>query len=175
MKDFFKHPIVAGTTTAFITLAITTPIVAYTKSISFIKSLKTIWEWIISLLTFGIPVWIILLVVFVAVTVLRIINTLAKNKPDFLDYKSDIVEGIKWEWEFYTYGGKYNFSSPTPVPICRNCDGYLVLDNSHYHILKLRCEHCSFEKQISEDNFSNYQEKIKREIFRRIRTNSWRK
>ncbi|WP_136603820.1 hypothetical protein [Paenibacillus dokdonensis] len=175
MKDFFKHPIVAGTITAFITLAITTPIVAYTRSISFSKSLKAIWDWIVETLTFGIPLWIILLIIVIILTARRIFRSSPESKPEFLNYTNDVIEGIKWEWSFYTYGGKYDFNANTPIPICKNCNGYLVLDYDDYHNLKLRCENCTYKKQLSEWEFSDYQNKIKREIMRRIRTNSWKK
>lgn len=175
LKDFFKHPIVAGTTTAFITLAITTPIVAFTRSISFSKSLNVIWDWFLSALTFGIPLWVVLLAIVILLTARRIIRSIPESKPEFLSYTNDVIEGIKWEWSFYISEGKYDFDGNTPIPVCNNCDGYLVLNNSGYHILKLRCEHCSYEKQLSESDGTEYHNKIKREIMRRIRTNNWEK
>lgn len=138
---------------------------------SFIKSLKTIWEWVLSIFTFSIPFWIILVTVIIIFIVKRIIRYIPESKPDFLNYTSDVIEGIKCEWSFNTYGGQLSFYGNTPVPVCNNCDGFLVLDSSDYYILQLKCEHCSYKKQISD--FSEFQDKIKREIIRRIRTNTW--
>ncbi|PWW02508.1 hypothetical protein DFQ01_109133 [Paenibacillus cellulosilyticus] len=96
MRNFFKHPIVAGTTTAFITLAITTPIVAYTRSLSFLKSLQAIWNWLVSILTFDIPIWYVLLAIVIILTIRRIVRSIpvSEIKPAFLNYTNDVIEGV---------------------------------------------------------------------------------
>lgn len=173
----FKHPIGIAVASGVLSSTISALIVAYIKSESFVSASITVWEWIISLirsvLNFGIPVWALLLVVIIYFKLIKPISkSINRNShPDFLDYKSDVIEGIRWEWEWYSYYGKYNVSNKIAA-VCVNCNGYLVDNRRSYNINTLECEHCGFKKTIKEWEHEDYRNKIKREILRRVRNKS---
>lgn len=93
MKTFLKHPIVAGTITFFISTAITTPLIMYFKSISFIQAVKTLANFLWWIFTFGVPAWIIILLIFVVILTRKILVKLSKAQifgP--ITYKSDLID-----------------------------------------------------------------------------------
>lgn len=176
-KKIFKHPIGIAVSSGVISSTISALIVAYIKSESFMSASITVWKWVISLfhsvLTFGVPVWMLLLILIIYFKLINpISNSFNKNSsPDFLNYKSDIIEGIRWEWEWFSYYGKYSISNRIDA-VCIHCNGYLI-DNRHsYNINTLECEHCGFKKNLSEWEHEEYRNKIKREILRRTRNKS---
>ncbi|NEZ45450.1 hypothetical protein [Paenibacillus alvei] len=174
LKKIFRHPIGIGVTTAVLSAIISTPIVAYVKSESFSEALVSIFNWlsnlIKSILTFGVPVWVLLLILIVYFKLIKpLSNFINRNsKPPFLDYTDDVIEGIRWEWEWIDYWGKYDISSRMSA-VCINCNGYLVCKNVSYYTNTLECEHCGFKKDIGDRNHEEYFNKTKREILRRVR------
>lgn len=175
-KKIFKHPIGISVTTAVLSTVISTPIVAYVKSESFSEALVSIFNWMFnlikSILTFGVPLWFLLLIVILYFKLVKpLLNFINRNnKPPFLNYTNDIIEDIRWEWEWYDYLGKYNISSKIAA-VCVNCNGYLIGRRRDYNIV-LECEYCGFKKIINETNQEAYIDKIKREILRRVRNKS---
>ncbi|WP_127486813.1 hypothetical protein [Paenibacillus ehimensis] len=177
MKNFFKHPIIVGSITSFITLGIITPIVAYLKSVSILNSLFLIWEFILSIFNFKISLWIIIVSIILFVIVRKLIKNadIEKDFNPFSTYKEDIIDGIKWEWKWIPSSSGYTLPKNSPVPTCNNCKGFLVSEHERYYPYGnlLVCEHCSFEKKITID-LKDYREKIRREIFRRVRSGEWK-
>lgn len=170
----FKHPIGIGVTTAVLSTVISTPIVAAVKSQSFSEALVSIFNWVFnlikSILTFGVPLWVLLLII---IAYFKLVRPLAKliernSKPLFVDYTNDVIEGIRWEWEWINIYGKYDISTKMAA-ICTNCNGYLVYNRQSYRTNELVCEHCGFKKDIGDRSPEEYLDKTKREIFRRAR------
>ncbi|OME41440.1 hypothetical protein [Paenibacillus odorifer] len=180
MNKFFKHPIFISVLTAVLSAIVTTPIVAYIKSQTFIQAFKTIlsavWWFIKVVLTFGIPVWVLLLIIGLFFLMIFILSKkpVQHVKPDFTSYTEDNIEGIHWEWEWYqTYSGKYDLSSNSPVPTCSSCKGFLVLGHHLYGGNHLVCENCKVEKKLNDWSLEEYLERIKREIYRRVKAEEW--
>lgn len=173
-KKIFKHPIGIGVTTAVLSTVISTPIVAYVKSESFSEAFISIFNWIINLikdiLTFGVPLWVLMLIVIAYFMLVRpLAKLIEKNsKPQFLDYTNDLIEGIRWEWQWINIYGKYDISTKMAA-ICTTCNGYLVFNKHSYYTNILGCEHCGFKKDIGDRNPEEYLDKTKREIYRRVR------
>lgn len=174
LTKIFKHPIGIGVTTAVLSTIISTPIVAYVKSQSFTDAFMSIFKWVAGLirdiLTFGVPVWVILLGTLLYFKLIKPIgNAITKSsEPLFMSYTTDTIDDIQWEWEWYEYLGKYNISSGIGA-FCVRCSGTLVGTSDYYGPNKLECENCGFKKNINEHDHDQYVEKIKREIKRRAR------
>lgn len=175
MKNFFKHPIVVSVISALIIGAIVTPVVAYVKSQSFWEAIKSISSFILSIFRYGVPLWIIVLALIVFSLLKRAIKKIdTSNEIHFTKYRKDVIDDIEWEWDWVHTGSGYAFRSQTPVPYCRRCKGNLVVDNNMYQGMKLMCENCGYEKQVNQNDFSDYHDRVKREIHRRIRTDEWK-
>ncbi len=177
MNSFFKHPIIASVISAFVIGAIVTPIVAYVKSQSFYEAIKTICVFIIKILTYGVSVWILIIIAIIYFFLKKMVKRFSANiEPDFTSYTSDVLDDIYWEWGWFQsiYQGGYDFKGNSPVPICKRCQGYLVVRTRGYHIDYLECESCGFNKSLENLEFKEYQDKIKREIYRRVRIGQWK-
>jgi len=79
MKSFFKHPIIASIISAFIIGAIVTPIVAYVKSQSFYEAIKTIGVFIIKILTYGVSVWILIIIGIMYFFLIKMVKRFSAN------------------------------------------------------------------------------------------------
>ncbi|MBD8838880.1 hypothetical protein IFU39_13750 [Paenibacillus sp. CFBP 13594] len=175
ISKIFKNPIGIGVTTAVLSTVISTPIVAYVKSQPFSDAFVSIFKWayelVKSILTFGVPLWTLLLSAVVYFKLIRPIEK-AINKtssvPDLLNYRNDTIDGIRWEWDWVRYNGKYNVSRQIAA-VCTTCNGYLVEGRRTFHINTLECENCGYKKDLREWEHEDYREKIKREILRRVR------
>ncbi|MCR8641466.1 hypothetical protein NV379_02240 [Paenibacillus sp. N1-5-1-14] len=180
MKNFFKHPITASVISSFIILAIITPFVSYVKSIPLIESIKVIWEVILSVLNFGVPIWIIICFFVVFWIIVKVLNSKSSTEiHPFNSYKEDIIEGVKWEWEWIKmYDGSYDVNKNTLVPTCKKCKGLLILkpDSGDYYYSDrqvLYCEHCDSKHKTLQDP-EELINKVKREIIRKVRSGEWK-
>ncbi|MCG3089306.1 hypothetical protein [Sporosarcina cyprini] len=176
MKSFFKHPIIAGVVVVIIGFIIT-PIIAPVKLQSFYEAIKTIGLFIKKILSYGVPVWIIIIIGIAYLFLLKMVKSFsAKIEPDFTSYTSDVLDDIHWEWAWFKsiYKEGYDFKGDTPVPICKRCQGYLVIGSRGYNISFLECENCGFSKSLENLVFKEYQDKIKKEIYRKVRTGQWK-
>ncbi|MNK73664.1 hypothetical protein D3C87_931620 [compost metagenome] len=177
LKKIFKHPIGISVTTAVLSTVISTPVVAYVKTESFSEALVSIFSWMFdlikSVLTFGVPLWVLFLVLVAYLKlVIPLLNLINRNsKPFFVDYTNDVIDDIRWEWEWYDYLGKYNISNKIAA-VCINCNGYIVGSRRDYNSITLECENCGYKKNINGHDHEDYIEKIKREILRRTRNKS---
>ena len=180
MKSFFKHPIISGVIVGVIVLIIgliVTPMIAPVKWQSFYEVIKTIGLFIINILSYGVPVWIIIIIGVAYLFLIKMVKRFSANiEPDFTSYTSDVLDDIHWEWGWFKsiYQGGYDFKGNSPVPICKRCQGYLVVRTRGYHIKFLECESCGFNKSLENSEFVEYQDKIKREIYRKVRTGQWK-
>ncbi|WP_010249237.1 hypothetical protein [Acetivibrio cellulolyticus] len=113
--------------------------------------IKLIPSFILKFLTFGIPVWIILVVLLILFVVLKVYiayqDSIFKAKS-FLQYREDVFDSLIYKWNYFEdYGGKYDI---TEVRVfCPHCKCQMIYDG---YILK--CINCGLihNKDLKTEN-----------------------
>lgn len=187
MREMLKHPTVSAIIGTVVGTAIATPIVAIINSTNFFEAFILIYTWLKKvatvLLTYQFPLWIILIVLSLYTVIKKFTKKInVENVKQSIEthYRKDIIDEILWifEW-FQDFDGKIKLSVESPHPICPECMNDLVLSNTSSdgyrspYPTSFVCENCGFLKQFG-NSHSDYQEKIRREIVRRVRTGEWR-
>lgn len=97
-------------------------------------------------------------------------------KPDFINYTTDEIEGIRWYWSYITYGRKAEINNLTAR--CPNCNT-LLLESSHYYDPVTNktlvsfdgqiyiCDNCGFKKVFNTD-LDSLKNKVLRVIDRKV-------
>ena len=160
---------------------------------------NAVWEAVshatVSAITYRIPIWMLL----IAVALIRLTwyakTRYAKGKnsgeprintPDFLTYRQDYFDGVLCRWNYsQRYGGQYEIRDITCF--CQHCDFAIGTPNDHPQ----QCPSCSRRAVRSEnrpyqtdfgglitgyqrrDNSMLFEEFIRRELDRRLRTGAW--
>ena len=149
----FIIPIITGVISGVITAKI--------QEINFISALaiifKFILDFIISILMFEMPVWLILISSFCIIsaikTMLSIQNssnnttTLEKTQDEekLEQYVEDVYNGIKYRWKWYEYDNELEMSNLHPICEC-GCDlEYSILDSY------IECPDCKKEYENTVD------------------------
>lgn len=111
-----------------------------------------IWDFIISILTFSIPAWVIILIIVVLFIILLIISKVqALNAPKkinwYEEYKEEKYKGVLYSWEYAVNYGKVSIKSLRPI--CPKCKGELTETpssrGSYLMYLQLFCPNCDKE------------------------------
>ncbi len=117
-----------------------------------VLSFNWIYTTIIKLLTYTVPVYMILLIVFVLVLIfLGLIyikdtsNTI--NSPVFINYTTDTLKGFKWSWNwhFNTYIKKWEIEDLKIHCPELKCDTKMVVYKSYPNYIKYQCPRCGLE------------------------------
>lgn len=105
------------------------------------------------------------------------INDSVEQKPDWKEYKYDIIKGVKWKWDL---DSSMLENDIRPVPYCPECDMKLKIINSTDEITRsssaeTKCmkDDCDFEKKWDR-NARELSDYVKNEIKRRKRTEEWK-
>ena len=155
-----------------------------------IDMLLLLWEgivWVWSTLTSShqVPGYLIAIVCLLAILgISQIFSKVCslsrtETEPDFLKYREDMVDGVKWRWDWN------NNHIVSLQAFCPNCDAQLVAMES-FNETHFVCERCSSNKN---SQFGDHRwriiavvpgggpyyalEVVEREILRRIRTNNY--
>ena len=148
--------IVGGTLTTGL-LAFIVLIWSLISQISFVEILKKIWQFILNIFTFKIPVWIILIGLIIIIIVFRYIvifkevslyNAIKKKSSNpFLDYTKDEIKNwlVTWEYSFDEYEEKYRIIKI--ILLCLHCECTLKQE-SHYD---LKCVNCNTTYRVQND------------------------
>ncbi|TPG71154.1 hypothetical protein EEL31_23790 [Brevibacillus laterosporus] len=182
MKKLLMHPLISTILGGVVATVIATPIVAYFNTIKWTEALSlicvTVTNCISLILNFDIKLWWILaaIMVFVLVVYLlvRFIPPSSTSQDSFLNYKTDTIEGIvwQWRWRYNDYKGSYNITNLRPI--CYSCKADIVQYEGYYQSEnRVKCVICGFEKQVN--NLDAFLEKIDIEINRRVRTDEYKK
>ena len=160
------NPWVLSIGSGFVLYLLTSVITSLKIKINFFESIKLVGKKIgwffVTVLSFRIAVWMILLGFGILIGVLFIIikiqdsnsNVRIDERPDFLSYKSDIFPGnLKWIWDYQknNIDGQYHIVNLRPV--CANCETPLMLSDS-FHSLEAHCPRC--KNSYSQKAFYNY-------------------
>ena len=103
-------------------------------------------------------------------------KTLSMVGPPWNKYVSALIDSVEWHWKYYDDGSIDGYCLH---PLCPSCKGELILINrsSMLGVMeddnRLECENCNTSLKI-DLSFSDYFEKIAREIRRRIRTGEYK-
>lgn len=132
---------------------IATAIISGINKVDLIKSTELLWNIIFkffsTILNFNIPVWIILIVIFLLYILLRIIIKIKENENFhnewYESYTTDSYKGVLYNWDYYkNFEGQLDLSNFRPI--CTYCRGNLTTTNnyrnSHYMIPHLYCPNC---------------------------------
>lgn len=124
----FIFPIITGIISGVITAKI--------QDINFLEALwliiKVIFNFFLNLLTFKIPLWIILIIIFVIIGIIKILIIIndSKNKIEskkmeikkvFQDYTEDYYDDIKYRWNWYESYDGVQITNLHPICEC-GCD-----------------------------------------------------
>ncbi len=118
--------------------------------------------------------WLLLLVLVVNILWIVWVIIAANRKPEgpreptWHDYRADEIFGLKWRWEYH-HGLIYE-----PHPFCPKCDMVMVWVNNWNDTHTVTCERCQLKKVFQGDELVATQNKVKREIDRRLRAGEWR-
>ena len=175
MKLVLRHPLFVTIFGTVLGTVIATYLVSYINSISMLNALKAVYSFIlnviVTVLSFNVPIYVILLLIIlfslVLIFIKKLIYSIKEDKDSPLNYKEDKIEDVRWVWDWIDVYGRNDFRGNTPVPLCNHCKGNLIEKDFNYDYF-LYCEHCEYKKKIPE-GYKDYQEKIKREIYRRLR------
>lgn len=148
MKKFIKSAwgVGIGTTLLGFILTVIYDLVKSKPILSTIWNIiKAIWNFIIMVLNLELKLWWILLGIIVLILILLVIvkiddvkNADASN-VSFLNYKSDTIQGWKWEWSWKkNYNGQYEIDNLYPV--CDSCG--TMLASKHDYQNTLYCVRC---------------------------------
>ncbi|MBG9776164.1 hypothetical protein [Brevibacillus laterosporus] len=177
MRKLLKHPLISATLATIIGTAIVTPIVAYINTIKWTEALTLMWNtvinWAYLVLNFQIKLWWILIAILVFALTIYLIYKFTPSSPEagFLSYKTDVIEGIIWQWRWsLNYQGNYSISNLRPI--CNNCKSDLVKYEGFYSENEIKCVICGYNKQVN--ILDDYIHKIEIEIGRRVRTNEYK-
>ncbi|OAV63324.1 hypothetical protein Barb6XT_03188 [Bacteroidales bacterium Barb6XT] len=114
-------------------------------------------NYFLKLITHEVAIWQVAVFLFVVVVVVVLILILTKSKieenivpvkiepakPIFLDYKSGIIDGVLWKWEWEkTYDGKWSMNDSLAA-FCPNCKTPFI-EGEGYDYDKYVCPHCRY-------------------------------
>ena len=125
LKRFFKSSWTVTIGGGLVLYLLISGITALTKNINIWKAIGTvaraIGNGVYAFLTFGVPVWVLLIVIGVGIPVLRLRRVLVRvteeaERGSYRSYTKDIVRG----WLFIWSWSKYGLINLTPV--CKVCE-----------------------------------------------------
>lgn len=93
--------------------------------------------------------------------------------PDwYIEYTQDEIEGVIWEWKWYSEHGEYRKYALTPL--CPRCMNELVIYPKNPYRNTIRQMYCDRKEcSFKYEGWMNY-DRIEREIERRVRTGEWK-
>lgn len=112
-----------------------------------------IFELIVSVLTFKLSLWIVILLMVGLWLFIRVRNLSKKViDPDFWNYKRDVFNKWIWKWDYEFLGSSWDIINLRPH--CPNCETMLINKGSMYHG-DVRCPRCNYratDKEIESTN-----------------------
>lgn len=145
MKKFIKSPLGIALIPTFVGFILTV-IYDMLKGKQVLSTVLTIFKMIcsgiIKFLNFNLKVWWILIGIAAVVFILWIVFKICSDtyeKPSFINYTSDTIQGWKWKWHWQkNYYGKYEIEDLHPV--CDSCGTALAYKHDYYN--DLYCVRC---------------------------------
>ena len=133
---------------------ITALIISKVTELNLTNAIKFIWGSIFNffktILDFNVPVWVIIIVIFLLYVIDKIITKRQESKNDsswYANYTEDTYKGVLYTWYYHkTYDGKIDFVDYFK-PICIYCRGDLTTKREHndvyYPFNHLYCPNCN--------------------------------
>jgi len=159
MKNKIKNTTLFAITIGVVINLISSVIYSKIENVDFITGFVELWKklfnFFIMIINFRIPVWVIIIVLFIFFVIIKIyiaiIDSKEKYQPKYMNYLSDTYKGIIYQWELNKYGNGIKLENI--IPVC-NCGGQFTMKqkhkNIHYGSPKLYCVNCD---KIIEENF----------------------
>ncbi len=136
-----------------------------------------VWAWLFS----GHSIYGWLLVILILCTVICGFVLLAaffQRTPqhNWRSYRRDIFFGIVWRWDYF--GERIG----DPIPYCRHCDTQLIPREDYDYgpgeralVTQYICDHCHGTNDKHNEPFQHTQNKVIRQIDRKLRNDEWKK
>jgi len=169
LNKILSHPVVS-TVVATILIGIGTQLLGWWPLIT--NAILAAWQFIFTPIL--IPLWLLALLSFSAVAIVIIIFVVVFHRETHSDYTSDEFYGVKWRWQYFDGG-----SLDEPVPFCVKCDfqlkptfasSYSAVDHWVY-----RCENCGHVGADFRESISDFHDRVRRQIQRKLRSGEWAK
>lgn len=93
-----------------------------------------------------------------------------ERAPEYQGYTKDVFLGALWQWRWES--GEIILYAP----LCPQCQHELLPEVGLVGAggMKLRCEHCGYSVPVDARNVHDLEERIGREIRRKVRTGEWK-
>ncbi len=136
-----------------------------------------VWSWLSS----GHSIYGWLLVIFILCTAICGFVLVAAlffrvSPNNWRSYRRDIFFGIVWRWEYH--GERIG----NPLPYCIHCDTELIPNedcnpdrSGIQRLTRYICDHCHVTVQELDESFRQTQDKVVRQIDRKLRSDEWKK
>lgn len=145
MKKLIKDKIFIGIITGLVFPILASIIYDLIKSKTLFSTIWDVLKWIYSLimtiLTFKIPLWVILLIIIIIIVILIIIAKLPiKEEPEFIKYTKDTIRGNTWTWSWdKNYAGEWHVINLKVK--CPKCQSTMI----EYQDYIFACPMCKFD------------------------------
>lgn len=138
-----------------------------------LRLIKWGWDLVLEILNFNIKIWWLLILIAVVILIFYLINKLrnkVSTKPDFYNYREDILKNWKWSWgwEFQSYKNSWKLSNLKAH--CPECNTPMI-DSSNDYFKMFDCPRCDFGARDSDCEIPHKIERIIIDNIRRKREN----
>jgi len=150
-----------------ITTIIISAFTAFIKQINFFDAFKLLLSWILKMITFRVPLYVIALAIILFVLVIYLYvkteETKESNLPNWLNYTKEQYKSWTFKWEYYLgYNNKYEIKDLRPVCQC-GCE--LSMKDKHknrwYNEGILLCPNCeNTYPTLNRDVLEDFEKKL---------------
>jgi phage FluMu protein Com len=162
--NFFYNPYTIGIGTIIIGTPIASILYDLSKNKPLLSTIFFLVKWlytaIITVLTYSIPVYVILIILFVlALIALGDIYIGNRNRkpilPEFINYKTDTLKYFKWSWDWY-FNSLHNYWEIKDLNIhCSKCGTKMLTYKSYGNYVQYQCPRCNFQIDSTQQNFEH--------------------
>lgn len=153
----------------------------------FVGTMAWAWQWLLAILTFGVPVWVLLILAAVIVGFVALGSRGAPGlplspelraelqKPGWVTYTKDRILGLDCEWTWVKAGDRFSVDVRAILcPKCRYELRWSRLLRVRGTSLDVSCENCGFH-QVTDVVDEDPKDRIARVVHQRIRSGEWKR
>ena len=110
---------------------------------AFITMWKAIWQFILNILTFSIPIWVIIItiiIIYIFIKIYLMVIEIEEDNSWYEKYSRDKYDGLLYEWKYNRIDNKIEMIDVTPI--CENCKGNVLPRDVGYNTI-LYCPNCN--------------------------------
>ena len=148
-KSWIKSPWTISIGTAICSFVLTV-VYDYSKDKPILSTVgylvKTIWNFIKSILNFELKIWWILVAILAFIGIVYLIDKLKDDesfKPDFCNYKEGVFKHWRWTWGWVWNTHKNTWTISDLKAHCPRCNTPMI-DQSSRYMLGFDCPRCDY-------------------------------